>query len=131
MAKKSILFWSVAIVGGLYTTFVIQNLWNWFVIEAFHLSQIPFWVMYGVVLTVGMFTHGEDQLISLDVHPWYKTVTARLEACVPDDKLEFVNQQIKEQKKQIWVELGALTFGKAVGNTFTFVIGWAVHAFLA
>ena len=60
MVKKIVIIWLVGMVVGLYTTFVLQSLWNWFATEAFHVSQISFWVMYGVVLVVGLLTEGQS-----------------------------------------------------------------------
>jgi tetrahydromethanopterin S-methyltransferase subunit G len=129
MAKKTVFFTFVGIVVGLYTTFVLQHLWNWFAATAFHLPQIPFWVMYGMVLGVGMFTL--DQSSNFEQRQLFKMLAVGLDACVPADKKELVKDQIEDQKEQMWVEAGTLAFGKLVGNTVTLMIGGVVHLFLA
>jgi hypothetical protein len=98
-------------VVSLYTTFVIQHLWNWFATSAFHVSEISFWAMYG---------------------PRWKTAYIILEACIPDAKKEEVETQLKQQMEvRIWADAGLQAFGKVVGTTFALVLGLVVHLFLA
>ncbi len=122
---KGILIWSIGIVVALYTTFVVQSLWNWFVTEAFHLSPISFWVTYGIVLVIrllGQKTRTDEMLM-------FEVLGTKLDACIPDDKQEVVEKKVKEMTgATTWV----FTFaGDFVGNTFTLVVGWIVHVFLA
>lgn len=126
MVKKTVVFYCIGAVIGLYTTFVLQQLWNWFVTEAFHFSQISFWVMYGIVLIIGMFSYNPK----LEEQQQFKALATGLDACVPDERRESVNEQIKEQTDQIWVDAGFHVFGKVVSNTISLALGWAVHAFL-
>ena len=128
MAKKIILAWCVGVVVALYTTFVLQNLWNWFVVEAFHTSEVSFWVMYGIVLVVGLLTEKdsftEDQQL--------KMLAAMVETCVPADKRDALDEQLKFQADfGVWLEAGFRSLAKVGGNTFVLGIGWLVHTFLA
>lgn len=127
MVKKIALFWMIGAVISLYTTFVLQNLWNWFVTEAFHLSQVSFWVMYGLVLVVGMFS---DDL-RFDENQQFKALATALDACIPEEKREWVNEQLDTQTKFVWLEAGSAAFGRLVGTTFTLLVAWVVHVFLA
>jgi len=56
-----LLLWAVASVARLYTEFVLQNLWTWFATLVFHLLQISFWVMYWLVLVIGMFADDKQK----------------------------------------------------------------------
>jgi len=53
------------LISSLFTTFVLQNLWNWFAIPALHASEISFWVMYGLRIgeTKALFRNRQP-------HPW-------------------------------------------------------------
>lgn len=128
MWKKAALFWLVGTVMGLYTTFVLQNLWNWFVTEAFHLSSISFWVMYGIVLIFGMF--GEQHSEKSTEEQRIKVLMIGLDACIPEDKKELVKEQLEEQEQQVWGQVGMSIFEKVVTNTFTLGLGWTVHVLL-
>ena len=110
---------------GLYTTLVLQKLWNWFATEALHVPEISFWLMYGVVLIIELFTADRS-----DNSHEFKTLTTLLDACVPDDKREEVREQLDDMYSAIWVEAGSKVFGKILSVTWVFVIGWAVHTFL-
>lgn len=127
MAKKIILGWGVGVVVALYITFVLQNLWNWFVVAAFHTSEISFWIMYGIVLTVGMLTEQdrfmEDQQL--------KTMMAMVDACIPEDRRKGLNEKLEWQADfGSWLEVGLRVIGKVLGGTIVLVIGWSVHTFL-
>jgi len=115
-------------VVSLYTTFVIQHLWNWFATSAFHVSEISFWAMYGLVLLVSLFTEWQK----VGDEPRWKTAYIILEACIPDAKKEEVETQLKQQMEvRIWADAGLQAFGKVVGTTFALVLGLVVHLFLA
>jgi len=90
-------------VVSLYTTFVIQHLWNWFATSAFHVSEISFWAMYGLVLLVSLFTEWQK----VGDEPRWKTAYIILEACIPDAKKEEVETQLKQQMEvRIWADAG-------------------------
>jgi hypothetical protein len=112
---------------GLYRTFVLQNLWNWFATEALHLPVISFWVMYGLVLIIGILT--ADYSDKQQEHA-FKTFGILLDACVPDDKKEWVREQLDDVQENIWVDVGFMVFGGILDVTVALVLGWAVHAFL-
>lgn len=127
--KKLLVFWVIGSVVSLYTTFVIQNLWNWFATSALHVSGISFWGMYGLVLLVGLFT---DTYSKDFIEEWrWKFMSTVLEACVPDHKKEAIEEQQKQQMEGIWMDAGLHVFGRLAANTFVFGLGFAVHAFLA
>lgn len=126
--KKFVVAWVIGSIVSLYTTFVIQELWNWFATSALHVPEISFWVMYGLVLVISLFTLGQ----SGTDEPRWKAMGIALDACIPDAKREEVDAQVKEQLEVgIWVDAGYQVFGRLVGTTFVLVLGFLVHAFLA
>ena len=48
--------WVIGRIVSLYTTFVLQSLWNWFVVSIFHLAPIHYWEMFALLLLVGLLT---------------------------------------------------------------------------
>jgi hypothetical protein len=127
IVKKAVIFWVIGSIVGLYTTFVLQNIWSWFVTEAFHLSPISYWVMYGLVLIIGMFTSQDPKL---EEKLQFKALATGVDACIPEDKQESVKEQLEEHAEQVWWEVGSTIFGKLIGNSITLAIGWAIHTFL-
>jgi hypothetical protein len=115
-------------LAGLYTTFVVQNLWNWFVVAAFHTTEISFWLMYGLIMLLRLFTDEQDSSIP-DEQRWTNLFTL-LEYCIPLDVREYAIAQVKEKVEGIWIELGAALFGRLLGNTITLAFGFLVHEFL-
>lgn len=125
MLKKSVLFWIIGAIVGLYTAFVLQNLWSWFATEAFHVSPISFWVMYGLVLIIGMFS---PEKFEETYH--FKALAIGVDACIPDEKREVLHDKLREETEQVSWGVRWSIFGKLLSNTLTLAIGWAVHAFL-
>jgi hypothetical protein len=60
----------------------------------------------------------------------WKSALMILDACVPPDQRDKVAEEMKTQSKGLWLDIGFTVFGKAVGNTLTLVIGWAVYTFV-
>jgi hypothetical protein len=125
---KTIWLFLAGMVGSLYTTFVVQCLWNWFVVAAFHTTEISFWVMYGLIMLLRLFASEQDLEIA-EEQRWTNLFTL-LEYCVPSEFREEAMNQVKEKVEGMWVEFGAAAFGKLVGNTITLALGFCVHAFL-
>ena len=130
--KKFMLFWIIGSVASLYATFVIQNLWNWFATSAFHVPAMSFWVTYGLVLLIGLFTNTAQEGPALEDDLREKRMDIVLAALIPDARREEVKAQLEEQTQTgIWMEAGLHVFGKLVGTTFVLALGFVVHAFLS
>lgn len=129
--KKLLWAFPIGIVVSLYTTFIIQKLWNWFAVPALHVPEISFWGIYGLVLLVSILA--EDQKganKSKDEQRW-RCLYHALDACIPAEKRDVVMEQIDEAGVGMWARIVSEVFGKVIGNTLTLIIGWVVHAFLA
>jgi hypothetical protein len=124
--RRMLTFSLFALPVGLYTTFVLQTLWNWFVSTAFNVPSIPFWGMYGVTLLAGLLMDRSAER-SENEFKW-ETALTTLNACIPEEKREAVTKAIKEQTEGVWTRAGSEVFAKAIGSTVTLVIGWIVHA---
>jgi hypothetical protein len=122
--KKSVLLYGVSMIVGLYTTFALTVLWNWFAVPAFHLSAISFWVMYGLTLLVSLFQSPSGDFNAEHRH---KIVAVILDACVPVEKRAEVTERLQEFTEEIWYEAGWKVFGQIVANSLTLGIGLVVH----
>jgi hypothetical protein len=83
--------------------------------------------MYGLVLIIGMFAYDPN----FEQKQQFKAIVTVLDACLPEEKREEVNEQLEEQSSEVWLQASSTIFGRLVGNTFTLAVGWAVHIFLA
>jgi hypothetical protein len=126
-AKKIGITYIISMLIHLYTTFVLQHLWNWFVVNALHAPEISYWVMYGIVLMLQLVfyrsTFEDEQRWN-----WLEIVLTR---CVPDERREEVSDELDRFKEQLTLQVGLMIFSVALGNTITLAIGWGVHTFLS
>ncbi len=110
-----------------YLTLVLQILWNWFVITAFHLDEIGYWNMYGLVLLISVVS-----VRTLETSPaqqWLETKML-LEACVPEGTRAETLRAIEKAKMSDGTQ-NALTDGlKLFMATVALFFGWVVHTFL-
>jgi len=118
---------AIAVVVWLYTAFVMQQLWNWFVVGALNVPTISYWSMYGIVIIVGMFREKDTMK---DDDRWERAFTT-LKACVPEYKRADIDEYVKEQKEGMLGRSWWLIVEKLFGNTFTLGLGWTIHTFLS
>jgi hypothetical protein len=123
--KKLGITYGIALVVGLYTTFVVQSLWNWFAVKALNVPSLSYWEMYGLTMLLGLLLARDGEQ---DEQNW-KTAFAILDVCVPQEKRDELVEELKTRNEGLWLELGLVVFSKAVGHTLTLAIGWAVYTF--
>src|SRR5215469_5975666 len=117
--RKLLLFYGISITVGLFTAFVLTVLWGWFVVPAFNVAPVSFWVMYGLTLIIGLLqTDGNN----IEAEHQHKVVAVMLDACDPAERREEVSEQLTEFGDQIWYEVGRKLFGKAAGIAFTLAV---------
>jgi len=122
--RKFLLFYAVSMTVGLFTAFVLTELWRWFVVPTLHVDTVSFWVMYGLTMLIDILrSDGSD----FDSEHRHKIVAVMLDACVPAERREEVREQLTEFTQQMWYEAGWKLFGKAAGNALTLALGFVVH----
>ena len=122
--KKFFLLYAVSVIVGLFTAFVLTILWSWFVVPAFHVDAISFWVMYGLTLLIDLLRSDGN---NVEADHRHKIVALMLDACVPAERREEVMEQLTEFTEQIWYEAGWKLFGKLLGNATALGLGFVVH----
>src|ERR1700693_1322639 len=120
--KRATIYFIIGIALKLYTTFVLQNLWNWFVVSAFRIPSISFWLMYGVLLMIGLVF----PRIDLEQESRWEQAVMMLQACIPEGKREAVNDKIKKST-QVGVMVLGETFSTLIGHTVVLMIGFVVY----
>jgi hypothetical protein len=125
MTKTTLWISGIGIVTGFYATFVLQQLWNWFLTSALNVGEISFWGMYGIQMVFGLLMH-HGQADFQDEVRWEGLATM-VEACVPEERREKLTEEITLQSEGMWAKAGAKVRAKAVEYTVTLAIGWVVH----
>src|SRR4051812_8650687 len=110
--KKVVALSAFALIGGLYTTFVLQRLWNWFVMPIFHTSQLSFWAMYGIQMFFGVLKDRTES--NPEEHRW-NIALAMLDKCVPEHARDAIEQELKSQETSMWISLGSEVIGYLFG----------------
>jgi len=124
------LWWTfpIGIITGLYTTLVLQQRWNWFVVSPFHLGSISFWQTYGLVLIVDMFASRLGGAAEAQQEGRWNLLYKILDYCVPSDRMEALKDEMKAQQEIVYIQLGLHAFSNLVGITTTFAVAWVVHS---
>jgi len=122
--RKFLLFYAVSMLVGLFTAWVLTVLWAWFVVPAFNVGPISFWVMYGLTLLIDLLrTNGSD----IEGEHRHKIVAVMLDACVPAERRDDVMEQLTDFAEKTWYEVGWKLFGRAATNALTLGLGFVVH----
>lgn len=118
--------WGAALLVGLYTTLVLESLWNWFAVPSLHAPELSYWAVYGLQLMIGLLSQG-SALSEIEQKTQELLLTV-LDFCIPEDRMEEARQAIEHQEQSAWVTAGFSILHRVAGNTLTLAIGFSVHA---
>jgi hypothetical protein len=130
MKRKAIVMLLVAgILRPFYTAFVVQALWNWFVAEAIHASEISYWHSFGMLLLVFVLTAKEDTEHREEKR--FDRLSLMVKSLLPTEKLAALEESFKKEDTSSLSRVFAIIdHSKATLNTTVLVVGWGVHTFL-
>ena len=117
----------VGMIFGLYKAFVLQNLWNWFVVRALQVPRISFWLMLGVLWTIQLLTETSDGILN-DLR--WRTLPRLLEELEPADKQGAIVKTWDRLVVVMRLEVVLSALELLAGYTFTLGVGWLVQEFL-
>ena len=115
--------WAVGTIVGLYKAFILMHLWNWFVAPVFHLQEISFLLMLGLLWTISLLT---DRADTGEEKRW-KVMHLILDKCVPEHRRDELTEELKAETDSVWFETSMTMFASCVGYTATLALGWFVH----
>jgi hypothetical protein len=117
-------------VVPLYTAFVVQNLWNWFVADALHAAEISYWQSLGILIAIFVVRHEAEK--SYDKEIKSERLYTMIEALLPEEKRTEFHESFKIEDESWAATLAAVNpmMGKAISNTIAIAVGWGVHTFL-
>jgi hypothetical protein len=127
--KRWIWLWIVPNAAAVYTAFILQCFWNWFVVPATNLPPISFLVMYGLRLFTSMMFGNGGVVVQMMEFYWtgFLKIADRLTPeLYRNDLADALNDFADGEfgwgaKKLLW---------QVFGNTVTFGVGWAIHMFI-
>ena len=124
---SSLILLGAAFAVGFLRTYVLQQLWNWFLVPAISVEPIGYWMMYGINLIIQLLT---EDLSEWTNEPRWDFLFLAIDHCIqPHLKEEFSHdlKQLKEtQNFKLGMKVGSALFGYAI----TLAIGWSVHTLL-
>ncbi len=126
--RSKIITWTAAFAVGFYSTFVLQQFWNWFATPILCLPSISFWEAYALICLISLLV----PRIEHDEHKRnFGLIFSLLERfCIPESKQEDLQEFVKSKTDEFWEEMIFLLVSKVFSNTFTLAIGWCIHKFL-
>ena len=122
-AKRFALLWCLSILVGVFKAFVLLNLWNWFVVDAFHVSSISFLSMLGIMWFVQLVTDHPNH----DTWALWKKAFAMVDFCIPEQKREAAEEVIKQLDGEMWEDLWVGVGQQILGAGTLLALGFCVH----
>jgi hypothetical protein len=123
LGQQLLLGFPIRLVLCGYIAFVLQNLWNWFAVKALNVSGIGFWSTCGLLIMINLFAN----TLREDNNEKWKGAYSLLEACVPEERREVVDEETRERIRMRWIHAASSAFEKIVGVTLAFFGGWIIH----
>jgi len=120
---KTFRLWLFALAVSFYTTFVLQILWNWFVVGALSVPTISYWQMYGLHMLVGLVIERDK----FDEDNRWKRAFLFLSASVPPEKKAEVGEEIESDNENMWLAAGMMVFGRVLASSAALAIGFVIH----
>ncbi len=121
--KKYAIHFTAALLVWVFRAFVLMYLWNWFVTEIFHVSQISFLQVYGLTLVIQLFTGHSKDTERMEWNWLLKT----LEYCVPEDRKDALQREMEKLEAGMSLEMVTMIVSEFVSLVCIFAIGFVIH----
>jgi hypothetical protein len=92
--------------------------------DLLHVPEASYWLIYGLSMLFGLMT---EKLDSPAHERRWNALFIILNACVPEQKMEDVKEEVRSETESIWSDVGLMIFGRVRTNSLTLGIGFAVH----
>ncbi len=124
--KKFATTWTVSTLVGFYSVFVLMQLWNWFAVPLLHVPEASNWLIYGLSMLFGLMIGVGEPDNPAHERRW-NALFIILNACVPEQKIEEVKEDVRPEGEGIWSDVGLLIFGRVLSRSLTLGLGFIVH----
>jgi hypothetical protein len=122
--KKFAITWCASTLVGFYSVFVLMLLWNWFAVPLLHAPEASYWLIYGMSMLFGLLTASMDN--PAHERRW-NALFIILNACVPEQKMENVKEEVRSETESIWSDVGLMIFARILTTSLTLGLGFVVH----
>jgi hypothetical protein len=130
-SKEILIGLPLGFVVQLYTTFILQKFWGWFITPIFDISSISFLEMYGLTLLINLFSEKNSWGKAFGFDQMLDVIITILDSCVPENKKSQISEFLKEKKESILPEAIIAAVGRLFSLTVSLAIGWCVNRFLS
>jgi len=128
--KKFAMTWIASTLVGFYSVFVLMQAWNWFAVPLLHVPEASYWLIYGLNMLFGLMTGAGEQDNPAHERRW-NSLFIILNACVPEHKIQEVQEDVRSQTEGIWSDLSLMIFGRVLSRSLTLGLGFVVHLLVA
>jgi hypothetical protein len=126
-SMKMVTAWVIAFFVGLYSTFVALNLWTWFAVPIFHLPDLSFLQLWGLMLLASALTRGNFQIETNGENGRWATLGTAIEMCIPDEKQQVWKEYWDATPLRAFLETVSVIVGAVASNTLVLVLGFILH----
>jgi hypothetical protein len=113
----------VGLIVGTYTAFVSMCLWNWFATRAFHVPDLSFFEMLGLVWLLQVLFGSVGQ----DSEPHWRMLWTLLDKLVPQNSRDAYAAAMKELEQDVWAQAAVGAISQVVDNTLMLGLGFGLH----
>lgn len=127
LSKRMVAAWVIALLVGLYSTFVALNLWAWFAVPIFHLPSLSFLQLWGLMLLSSTLMRGNFQISTNSEDGKWAMLGAAVELCIPAEKQQqWTDYSDGEPTRAFFGTVGAIV-GAVASSTFVLILGFVLH----
>jgi len=83
-----------------------------------HVQEASYWLIYGLSMLFGLMTGAGEQDNPADERRW-NALFIILDACVPEQKMPDVKEDVRSETEGIWSDLGVMIFGRVLSRSLT------------
>jgi hypothetical protein len=131
LSQKMVATWAIALLVGLYSTFVALNLCGWFAVPYLHLPSLSFLQLWGLMLLAGMLARGNFQSASEgDKNKWAALITA-VEMCIRDEKQQAWKEYWDMEPARVLMESFGAVIGALLWSTLVLCLGFILHSVIS
>jgi len=116
-----------SLVLPLFRSFVVQQLWNWYITGTLHALDISFLEALGITLVAYALTTRQRR--SVEEQMRWDQLNEYVAASVPEGKKENIDKE-RESLAMTWINANGGWISEALSLGFFLAIGFVVHTFL-
>ncbi len=126
--KKTMWLWFLMLVTPCYAAFVVQALWNWFVIDALHAATVSYAQALGFIVLLYVVRDRTHVTNMEERH--FSQLYVMTRACIPSYERQVIMKEVSDVATDGWLWPLLDFLGKITVCTCALAAGWGIHTFL-